>query len=328
MLTFDPTNMPLMEVQRLLQGGVGPRPIALVSTVSEDGIPNLSPFSFFNVFGANPPVVAFSASRKGRDASLKDTYKNIMATNECVINAVTYDIVQQISLASVEFDSETDEFIKSGLTKVNSTSVKPFGVAESPFRMECELMQMVSIGDGGAAANIAICRVIRFHAAEDIFLEGIIHPQKIDLVARMSGNFYCRASGDAIFEVEKPVGKKCIGFDRLPAFILNSESYSGNELGAFANSEFIPHNSDNKQLILSITSKEFSSFDNSPQALNRYIDRQELEKAVKVLFTNSEIKQSSATKRIKFLERTSKVALNLKRLDLAWALALEVEKLI
>ena len=135
MLTFDPTNMPLMEVQRLLQGGVGPRPIALVSTVSEDGIPNLSPFSFFNVFGANPPVVAFSASRKGRDASLKDTYKNIMTTKECVINAVTYDIVQQISLASAEFGSEIDEFVKSGLTKVNSTSVKPFGVAESPFRM-------------------------------------------------------------------------------------------------------------------------------------------------------------------------------------------------
>lgn len=327
MLTFDPKSLSVMEVQRLLQGGVAPRPIALVSTLSEDGTPNLSPFSFFNVFGANPPVVAFSASRRGRDASFKDTYNNLMATKECVISSVTFEMVEQISLASAEYESTVDEFVKSGLSKVVSSFVRPFGVKESPFRMECKLHQMVSVGEGGAAANIAICEVIGFHVAEDIFTNSVIDPQKIDLVARMSGDYYCRASGSAIFEVEKPVGKKCIGFDNLPAFMLNSHSYTGNELGAFANSESIPDNSENRQLILSITSKEFPGYERTPAALNRYFRRNELEKAVKLLFTNEEIKNYPKEKRVKLLEHATKLALQLKKIDIAWALALEVEKL-
>src|SRR5690606_39340671 len=212
-------DFPQPKVHRIMLGGIAPRPIALVSTLSEDGIPNLTPFSFFNAFGSNPPIIAFSPARRGRDASLKDTYHNLVRTRECVVHSVTYDMVEQISLASTEYPSEVDEFIKSGLTPIDSDIVKPKRVKESPFQMECRLLQMHSFGDGGASANIAICEVLKFHVAEDIFRNGIIQPDLIDLVARMSANYYCRANGNAIFEVEKPVNKKGIGYDNLPQHI-------------------------------------------------------------------------------------------------------------
>ncbi len=327
MKTIDPKLVTFPEVQRLLQGGVAPRPIALVSTLSPEGIPNLSPFSFFNVFGANPPIVAFSPSRKGRDATLKDTYNNLMATGECVIHSVSYEMVQQISLASSEFEPEVDEFIKAGFTRIESVMVKPFAVKESAFRMECKLLKMESFGEGGAAANIAICEVILFDVAEDIFHDGLIIPDKIDLVARMSGDFYSRASGDAVFEVEKPAGKRCIGFDNLPKFMLDSHSYSGNELGAFANSTGVPDVSENKQILLAITSKELSGFENDASAFNRYLRRGEIEKVVKLLFKNDEMMSLPTIQKIKNFEKSAKLALNLNRLDLAWALALEAGKL-
>ncbi len=219
MFHYNPKDLPVPKVHQLLLGGVGPRPIALVSTLSVDGIPNLTPFSFFNVFGANPPVLAFSPSRRGRDATLKDTYYNLMKTKECVVQSVTFPMVEQISLASTQYPPEVDEFKKSGLTPVDSDIVKPKRVKESPFQMECKLLEIKSFGEGGASANIAICEVVRFHIAEDIFENGIIHPDLIDLVGRMSGNFYNRASGNSIFEIEKPVLKKGIGYDEIPAFI-------------------------------------------------------------------------------------------------------------
>jgi len=308
MKTIDPKLVTFPEVQRLLQGGVAPRPIALVSTLSPEGIPNLSPFSFFNVFGANPPIVAFSPSRKGRDATLKDTYNNLMATGECVIHSVSYEMVQQISLASSEFEPEVDEFIKAGFTRIESVMVKPFAVKESAFRMECKLLKMESFGEGGAAANIAICEVILFHVAEDIFRDGLIIPDKID-------------------QVEKPVGKRCIGFDNLPKFMLDSHSYSGNELGAFANSTGVPDVSENKQILLAITSKELSGFENDASAFNRYLRRGEIEKVVKLLFKNNEMMSLPTIQKIKNFEKSAKLALNLNRLDLAWALALEAGKL-
>jgi len=210
MLHFEPKDLPQPELHKILLGGVAPRPIALVSSLSEDGIPNLSPFSFFNAFGSNPPIIAFSPSRRGKDASFKDTYNNLIRTRECVVQSVTYNMVEQISLASTEYSSEVNEFEKCGLTPVDSDIVKPKRVKESPFQMECKIRDIMSYGEGGASPNIFICEVLKFHVAEDIFKNGIIHPDLIDLVSRMSANFYCRASGFAVFEVEKPIAKKGI----------------------------------------------------------------------------------------------------------------------
>ncbi|MCK6606619.1 MAG: flavin reductase family protein [Ignavibacteriaceae bacterium] len=266
---FDPKTMPVPKVHQLLLGGVAPRPIALVSTLSASGEPNLSPFSFFNVFGANPPVVAFSPSRRGRDGSLKDTYHNLKETGECVIQAVTYPMTEQISLASTEYEPGVNEFIKSGLTPVKSKIVKPFGVLESPFRMECRLLELKSYGDGGASANIAVCEVLLFHVEDDLFVDGIIHPDRIDLVARMSGDFYCRASGDAVFKIAKPVGRTGIGFDNLPEFILGSDLLTASNLAQLANCEHLPADEDVKDFIRSTMEQELPGFSGSKEAFVR-----------------------------------------------------------
>ena len=189
---------------RLLIGGVGPRPIALVSTVSQTGVNNLAPFSFFNAFGANPPIVAFSPARRGRDGSFKDTYNNIVATQECVIQVVTHAIVKQVNEASAEFPPEIDEFEKSGLTPIDADLVQAKRVKESPFQMECRLFKMVPLGEGKASGNLTICEVLKFHVDESILSDGAIDQRKIDLVARMGGDFYARAHGDALFELSKP----------------------------------------------------------------------------------------------------------------------------
>lgn len=240
MRDIDPRDLPVREVFSLLQGAVAPRPIALVSTISAEGLVNLSPFSFFNAFGGNPPTVAFSPSRRQRDGSLKHTYRNLIATKECVIQVVTHAMVQQVSLASTEYPDGVNEFVKSGLTPVLSDKVKPPRVAESPFQMECLLKQMVNLGDGPGSGNLAICEVIRFHCANDLVQDGVIHPDRIDLVGRNGGDFYTRASGEAIFSVRKPLESRGMGYDQLPAFIRASHILSGNDLGQLANVERIP----------------------------------------------------------------------------------------
>lgn len=252
MLHFIPGDLPVPKVHQLLLGGVAPRPIALVSTVAEDGTVNLSPFSFFNAFGANPPIVAFSPSRRGQDGTFKDTYNNLVATGECVIQAVTYAMVQQVSLASTQYEPGVDEFAKSGLTPVPSDLVKPPRVAESPFQMECRLQQMVNLGEEPASGNLAICEVIKIHVAEDIFDNQIIDPRCIDLVGRNSGNFYTRAGGDAIFSVQKPLKRKGMGIDQLPEFIRTSRVLSANNLGQLGNTETVPEGSEVDELITSL----------------------------------------------------------------------------
>ncbi|MFN3694000.1 MAG: flavin reductase family protein [Ignavibacterium sp.] len=318
MKSIIPSEISVPEVQRLLQGGVGPRPIALVSTISKNGANNLTPFSFFNVFGANPPVIAFSPSRRGKDGSLKDTYINLVETKECVVNAVTYSMVEQISLASTEYEYGVDEFIKSGLTPIDSDIVKPKRVKESPFQMECKLLEMKSFGEGGASANIAICEVVKFHVAEDLFVNGVIHPDRIDLVARMSADFYCRASGDAIFEVEKPIKKKGIGYDQLPEFIKQSFIYSANNLGKFANVEKIPDDKEVNDFINQIKSETFSEYEISEEAFYRYQRlgnfRYMLRCALDLNLSQHQIKY--------FLELTAKLALEKNDSDFAWKTAL------
>jgi len=240
MINIEPKHLSVKEVHAYLLGGVAPRPIGLVSTVSPEGKVNVSPFSFFNAFGANPPTVAFSAARRGRNNTLKDTYHNIVATKECVIQAVTYDMVQQVSLASTEYKTGVDEFIKSGLTPIASDLVQPPRVKESPFQMECRLQQMIPLGEAGGSGNLAVCEVVKFHISEDILVNGAIDPDRIDLVARMGANFYTRASGESIFEVAKPIERKGIGYDRLPQFIRDSDRLTANNLGQLANIEAIP----------------------------------------------------------------------------------------
>lgn len=319
MKEYIPKELSVPEVQRLLQGGVGPRPIALVSTISKEGINNLSPFSFYNVFGANPPVIAFSPSRRGRDGSLKDTYLNLIETKECVVQAVTFDMVEQVSLASTEYERGVDEFIKSGLTPIDSDLVKPKRVKESPFQMECKLLDMMSYGDGGASANIAICEVLKFHIAEDIFVNGLIHPNKIDLVARMSGDFYCRAFGENIFEVEKPVKKKGIGFDQLPEFIRRSNVYSANNLGKFANIESIPSENAVNELIEEVKAKNLGDIELTTDAFFANEEQKNYIHMLKYILISNEL---SGNKRKQLLEITAKCALESNDTEFAWKIAL------
>lgn len=240
MRAFDPQKLTLGERTNLLQSGVAPRPVALVSTVSPEGRRNLSPFSFFNLFGLNPATVCFSPSRRGRDGSLKDTYNNLVATKECVIQAVTHAMVRQVSLASTEYGPDVDEFVKSGLTPVPAELVKPARVGESPFQMECALRQMIPLGEGPGSGNLAVCEVLRVHVAEDVLVDGLVAPDRIDLVARMGADLYARASGAALFKVAKPLRTRGLGVDLLPERIRTSRVLTGNDLGQLANVERLP----------------------------------------------------------------------------------------
>lgn len=224
-----------IETNALLCGGIGPRPIALASTVSSEGLRNLAPFSFFNAFGSNPPMVAFAPNRRGRDGTVKHTYLNAIATKEFVIAAVTYGMVQQMNVASAEYPDGVDEFLKSGLTPLPARCVQPALVAESPFQMECRLHQVVELGNGPGSGLMLIGQVLAFHAQEACFEEGILHPERLDLVGRNGGAFYTRAHGEALFQIAKPAGRP-IGFDALPAVLMQSRILTGNDLGRLANS--------------------------------------------------------------------------------------------
>jgi flavin reductase (DIM6/NTAB) family NADH-FMN oxidoreductase RutF len=323
MFHYEPKDLSVTEVHRLILGGVAPRPIALASTISIDGINNLSPFSFFNAFGANPPIVAFSPSRRGRNATLKDTYNNLIATKECVIQTVTYSMVEQISLASAEYPPDVDEFTKSGLTPIDSDLVKPKRVKESPFQMECKLLEMKSFGEGGASANLAICEVLKFHVAEDIFTNGIIDPVKIDQVARMSGSFYTRAA-NGVFIREQPGNKKCIGYDQIPAYIRNSEIYSANDLGKFGNTESIPTEEEVNSFINQIRTEAVEGFEGSEEAFYRYERLSEYRKMMKSALALIENKFDNPRK---LIELTAKHALSKNDLSFAWKAAMFAKNL-
>jgi len=229
------------ELHSYLLGAVAPRPICFASTVDKDGNPNLSPFSFFNVFGSNPTTLIFSPARRVRDNTVKHTLLNIRETGEVVINVVNYAMVQQASLSSCEYPKGVDEFEKSGFTKLASEKVKPFRVAESPVQMECKVRDIIETGTEGGAGNLIICEVLVMHINDAVLDEKKhIDPNKIDLVARMGGDFYCRASGTAVFEVAKPHTQLGIGVDALPESIRKSNVLTGNNLGQLANVHEIP----------------------------------------------------------------------------------------
>ncbi len=240
-MIINPKEIPVGKMHSYLLGAVAPRPIAFASTIDRDGNVNLSPFSFFNCFGANPPILVFSPSRRGRDNTTKHTYENVMDIPEVVINIVSYPMVQQASLASTEYPKGVNEFIKAGFTQVPSTVVKPPRVGESPVAFECKVLQVIKTGDQGAAGNLVICEIMLAHVKDEVLdAEGKIDPFKLDAVARMGGDWYCRANGDSLFKVPKPLDKIAIGIDQLPEQIRNSKILTGNDLGMLANIERIP----------------------------------------------------------------------------------------
>ena len=240
MLSIDPKKVPVAQLHQYLLGAVGPRPIAFASTLDKEGRPNLSPFSFFNVFGSNPPILIFSPARRGRDNTVKHTYNNSKATGEVVINVVNYDLVQQVSLSSTEYAEGVNEFVKVGLTMLKSDIVKPFRVKESPVQFECRINEIVETGSEGGAGNLVICEVLKMHIREDILDEkGYIDQHKIDLVARMGGNWYTRAT-PGMFEVPKPLQTLGLGVDAIAKEVRNSKYLSGNDLGKLGNVERLP----------------------------------------------------------------------------------------
>ena len=241
MITINPKYIPVPQLHGYLQSAISPRPIAFASTVDKEGNVNLSPFSFFNIVSTNPPILIFSPSRRVRDNTTKHTLQNILEVPEVVINLVSYSMVQQASLASVEFPKGVNEFKKSGLTEIPSQLVKPPRVGESPASFECKVNQIIPLGDKGGAGNLILCEILLIHFKEEIFdAAGKIDPNKIDAVARMGGDYYCRAHGESIFVVPKPSDKQSIGFDHIPERIRNSKILSGNDLGMLGSIEILP----------------------------------------------------------------------------------------
>ncbi|HSJ69572.1 MAG TPA: flavin reductase family protein [Anditalea sp.] len=241
MKIIDPKKVSTGEFHAYMLGAIAPRPIAFASTVDNQGNVNLSPFSFFNAFGSNPPVIVFSPSRRVRDNTTKHTLDNVHEVPEVVINIINYSIVEQMSLASTEYDKGVNEFIKSGLTPEKSLLVSPPRVKEAPVAFECKVLQIIPVGEGGGAANLVVCEILLAHIKEEILDEdGKIDPFKLDPVARMGGDWYCRATGDALFEIPKPLRNKGIGVDQIPANIRNSIVLTGNNLGRLGNVEKLP----------------------------------------------------------------------------------------
>lgn len=244
MLTINPKNIEIAKLHAYLLSAVAPRPIALASTIDEKGNSNLSPFSFFNVFSANPPILIFSPARRVRDNTTKHTLENIKKVKEVVINVVNYNMVHQTSLASTEYGKGIDEFKKAGFTKLKSDKVKPYRVAQSPVQFECKVNDIIELGKEGGAGNLIICEVVCLHIDENILDKNdTIDQVKLDLVARAGGSFYSRAK-DTFFEIPKPLLTKGIGVDALPSSIKNSSVLTGNDLGMLGNIEKLPSQND------------------------------------------------------------------------------------
>ena len=240
MLTINPKEVSTGKLHQYLLGAIAPRPIAFASTIDKEGNPNLSPFSFFNVFGANPPIMIFSPARSVRNNTTKHTLDNAEEIKEVVINVVNYDIVQQMSLSSTMYPKGVNEFEKAGLTMLPSDEVAPYRVAESPVQFECKVKDIIYTGKEGGAGNLIVCEVVKLHIKEEVLNEeGLIDQYKIDLVARAGGSFYSRAR-DGFFEIPKPLSTLGIGVDQIPFEIRNSSVLTGNNLGTLGNVEELP----------------------------------------------------------------------------------------
>jgi flavin reductase (DIM6/NTAB) family NADH-FMN oxidoreductase RutF len=270
-----------------LQSAVGPRPIAFASTIDKNGVPNLSPFSFFNIFSANPPILIFSPARRVRDNTIKHTLINAEATREVVINVVNFDIVQQTSLSSSEYPDGVNEFVKAGFTAIPSEMVKPYRVAQSPVQFECKVNEIISLGTQGGAGNLVICEILKMHISESVLDEnGNIDPFKIDLVSRMGGNWYSRAN-QGLFEVAKPITTLGIGVDQIPNFVKESAIFDGNDLGKLGNIEALPTTEEiNIFVKQNFAVKGVLSADDESKQFKKakeYLDQNDVDSAWKVL---------------------------------------------
>jgi flavin reductase (DIM6/NTAB) family NADH-FMN oxidoreductase RutF len=238
--TIDPNQISQPDLHSILLTAVAPRPICFASTIDAHGNVNLSPFSYFNVFSSNPPILIFSPARSGRDNSLKHSHENVKEVPEVVINIVNYPIVEQMSLSSTAYDKGVNEFVKAGFTQVASSKVKPPRVGEAPVSFECSVTEIIELAETPGAGNLILCKVALIHINEAYLTEGALDTQKLDLVGRMGGNWYTRSSGDSLFEIPKPLRRKGMGVDALPLGIRDSEILTGNNLGRLGNLEAMP----------------------------------------------------------------------------------------
>ncbi len=235
MLKITPGEIATKDLHQFILGAVAPRPIAFASTIDENGVANIAPYSFFNAFSSNPPILVFSSNRRVADNTTKDTLHNVELNQEVVINVVNYNTVRQMALASVSYPSEVSEFEKSGLTPVESDLVKPFRIKESPVQFECKVSEIIMLGEHGGAGHLIICKVLRLHIDENVVDDrNRIDPHKIDLVGRLGRAHYVRASGAAIFDIYQSPNDIALGFDNLPEHILNSKVFTGNDIAQFA----------------------------------------------------------------------------------------------
>lgn len=291
MLSLDPKELTVQRLHQLLLGAVGPRPIAFASTIDESGRPNLAPFSFFNVFSANPPILVFSPARSGRTGQSKDTFNNAKAIPEVVINVVNYPMVHQMSLASSPYAPGVDEFVKAGFTPIASDKIKPFRVAEAPVQFECKIQQIIELGQDGGAGNLIICEVVQLHIQEDLLTEnGLIDQHKIDLVARMGADWYCHANSQSMFEIKKPITTCGIGYDALPQDIKSSQILSANNLGQLAGIEVLPNETDVNEYKLLELSTLFLELEHDAAALE-----QALHKRAQELLTANQLEEAWLT---------------------------------
>lgn len=274
MLTIDTSITKNPKLHHYLLGAVGPRPICFASTVDKDGNRNLAPFSFFNVFSSNPPIAVFSPANSGRTGAQKDTLLNVLEVPEVVINIVNYDVVHQMSLASSPYEKGVDEFVKAGLTPIVSESVKPFRVKECPVQMECKVTEVKALGEGGGAGNLVICEVLKIHINNEVLdANDMIDQVKIDLVARMGGNWYCRADKNSMFEITKPITTQGVGVDNIPQEVKDSGDFSPNELGQLGGIEKLPVETDVNDFKLMELSDLFMDYEDDQVQLEKELNK-------------------------------------------------------
>lgn len=287
-MKINPKEMTTAEFHSYMLGAITPRPIAFASTVDANGNVNLSPFSFFNCFSANPPILIFSPARRVRDNTTKHTLENVLVRDEVVINIVNYDIVEQMSLASTEYAATVNEFNKAGLTPIKSEKVSPPRVGESPISFECKVIEVKPLGTEGGAGNLVICEVLLMHIDENILDENNkINPYKLDVVARMGEQWYCRANNNALFELPKPNSNQCIGIDQLPDKIRNSVILTGNNLARLGGVVTLPTEQEikkitqNKKIIKALNSTNIE--ENLHLLAKKFLEKGKINKAWKVL---------------------------------------------
>lgn len=284
MLSLNPKELTVQVLQKYLQNAIAPRPICFASTINKIGEPNLAPFSFFNLFSSNPPIAIFSPAYSGRTGAPKDTLLNVLEIPECVINVVNYNMVHQTSLASSPFAKGVNEFVKAGFTPIKSDLIKPFRVKESPVQLECHVIEVKELGKNGGAGNLVICEIIKIHIDESVLnSDKNIDTKKIDLVARMGDNWYCRAHGDALFEVQKPITSIGIGFDKMPEDVKTSKILTGNNLGLLGSVEQLPHEEEIQEYQKNV---KFQSLEEKHQYVQTLLETNKVKEAWLVLLSS------------------------------------------